>query len=191
MEIQARASSDIEGAYEGVQRTFGGNMSGRLSDLSDARKHALESALADAEIDLLGRKSRRPPLEDELSSPRYLPAREHWRKAISGAKEQPPNFPNAVKEAASAVESLAQVILGKPGVTLGDAVKELRSQKRIPVGADSVLNGIWAFANSAPGARHGSALPAHVDENNWRFFRTTAEGAMRLLLDLDAVETRT
>ena len=145
----------------------------------------MESALADAEIDLLGRKARRLPLEDELSSPRYLPAREHWRKAIGASREQPPNLPNAVKETSHALESLAQLVLGKPGVTLGDAVKELRSRKRIPVGADQILDGLWAFASSAPGARHGSALPAHVDENHWEFVRTTAEGAMRLLLDLD------
>jgi len=177
-----KGSTDIDGEYERVCKF----LTGKWPDLVAARNHAVESALADAEIDLLGREARRPPLEDELSPPRYAPVREHWRKAMDTAKEQPPNLPNAVKETAHAVESLVQVVLGKPGLTLGESIKELRAQKRLPVGADKVFEGLYAFANSSPGARHGSALPAHVDEHHWEFVRTTAEGAMRLLLDIDA-----
>ena len=98
----------------------------------------------------------------------------------------PPDLPNALKEAASSVESLAQIVVSKPGLSLGDALKELRSQKRIPPGSDQVLQGLWTFANASPGARHGSSLAAHVDDSHWGFAKTTAEGGLRLLLDLDA-----
>ena len=152
------------------------------------RNHAFESALADVEIDLLGRRARRLPLEDELGAPRYHPAREHWRKALASATQEKPDLPTAAKEAVSGVESLAQLVVGKPGITLGTAVKELRSQQLLPTGADKILEGLYAFASDAPGSRHGSALPAHVDPTHWEFVRTSSEGAMRLLLDLDTVQ---
>jgi hypothetical protein len=75
----------------------------------------------------------------------------------------PSDLPNALKEAASTVESLAQVVVGKPDLSLGEVVKQVRSQRVIPPGTDGVLDGLWTFANASPGARHGSALPAHVD----------------------------
>ena len=158
----------------------------KLPGLADAKRHAIESAMADADIDLLGRKARRPPLIDELSAPRYQAARQHWLKALDLSLQDSPDLPNALKEACAAIESMAQIALAKPGTTVGDAVKELRSQQRLPVGADKILEGLYAFASASPGARHGSALPAHVDPSHWDFARTSAEGAIRLLLDIDA-----
>ena len=174
-------SADLHDIYDIAKSA----MSGNWPDLSAARSHAIEPALGDADIDLLGRKARRPPLEDELSAPRYQPAREHWRKALGLAGNAPPDLENAVKEAASAVESLAQVVLGKPGLTLGDAIKQLRSSRLIPAGADHVLEGLWTFANASPGVRHGSALAANTTESHWTFARTITEAGMRLLLDVD------
>ena len=182
-EVLGPGSADIEEEYERHKR---GMPNPSWPNFDAARQHAGDSVMADAEIDFRRRTARRPPLADELSPPRYGPTREHWRKALEASEEQPPNLPEAVKEAAHALESLAQIVLGKPGQTLGDAVKELRSRQRLPVGADKVLEGVYAFASSAPGARHGSALPAHVDLNHWWFVRTTTEGAIRLLLDIDA-----
>jgi hypothetical protein len=171
--------------FEYYRRVCGFMPDTKAPDLEQSREHALESAMADAELDLLGRRARRLPLEDELGAPRYHPAREHWRKALAYASQERPDFPNAAKEAVGGVESLAQVLVSKPGITLGEAVKELRSRQRLPVGADKILEGLYAFASDAPGSRHGSALPAHVDPTHWEFVRTSSEGAMRLLLDLD------
>jgi hypothetical protein len=178
------ASADLDAFYERICGFLRGM---KVPEIGPARTHALDSAMAEAEIDLLGRQARRLPLEDELGAPRYQPAREHWRKAIAYAATDPPDLPNAAKEAVSSVESLALVVAGSQGTTLGDAIKALRSSKRLPTGADKILEGLYAFASDAPGARHGSPLPPHVDPNHWQFLRTSAEGALRLLLDVDAV----
>lgn len=164
-------------------------MGANWPDLSEPRRNAVEAAMAEADVDLLARRRRRrrrAAIEDELGAPRYKPARDHWRKAVSLAEQSPSDFENAVKEAVSAVESLAQVVLGKPSITLGDAIRQLRAQQRVPRGADTVLEGLWTFANSAPGGRHGSARPAVTTDSDWTFARITSEAAIRLLL-ADAV----
>lgn len=176
-------SRDLDEWNERAARGLGG----KWPDLSEPRRNAIEAAMAEVDVDLLARRRRRAAIEDELGAPRYHPAREHWRKAFSLAEKEPkPDLENAVKEAVSAVESLAQVILGKPGVSLGDAIKQLRSRQRIPAGADGVLEGLWTFANTAPGVRHGSARAAETTDSDWTFARTTSEAALRLLLDVDA-----
>ena len=54
-EVVTKGSRDIDEAYADTRR----GMSGNWPDLSEARKHAVESGLADADIDLIGRKARR------------------------------------------------------------------------------------------------------------------------------------
>lgn len=181
-EALADGCKEVEKIY--FKRT-NGLLPAEATNLDKGRRHGIESALAAFDGDILRRVKRRPPLEEELSPPRYHPTRQHWRKALELASQATPDLPNAVKEAVSAVESLAQVVVGKSGITLGDAVKQLRGQKRIPPGSDSVIEGLWTFANASPGARHGSAMPAHIDPSHWTFARTTAEATLRLLLDLD------
>lgn len=188
-QTQALLTEALREGSEDVEKVFASRTRGLLPgdpNLAAGRAHAIESALADFDVDLLGRARRRPPLDDALSAPRYHPVREHWRKGLALAANSPPDLENAIKEAVSAVESLAQVVLGKPGTTLGEAVKQLRARQMISAGADGVLEGLWTFANSSPGVRHGSALPANATEADWLFAKTTSEAALRLLLDSDA-----
>lgn len=142
--------------------------------------------MAEVDVYLAARRRQRAAIDDELAAPRYRAAREHWRKALAFAEQAKPDLENAVKEVVSAVESLAKVVVGKPAATLGDAIKQLRSQKRVPPGADGVLEGLWTFASAAPGVRHGSAEAAGTTDSDWNFARGTSEAALRFLLDLDS-----
>ena len=175
-------SADVDEAYAKACSMIQGNW----PTLEAPRAQALQKAFADAEIDRLGRRSRHLPLLDALTAPRYVAAHAQWKKAFDKASATPPDYPNATKEAVSAVESLAQVVLGKTGLTLGDAVKELRSRKTLPVGADKVLDGLWAFSNATPGTRHGGTVPPSADESDWEFARQVAEAGTRMLLHVDA-----
>lgn len=170
-EVYAKACAMIQGTWP---------------NLEAPRAHALQKALADADIDRLGRKARHVPLLDTLAVPRYAATQAQWRKAFDRALATPADYPNAMKEAVSAVESLAQIVLGKGGLTLGDAVKELRSRKTLPVGADKILEGLWAFANATPGTRHGGTVPPTSGASDWEFAREIAEASTRLLLAVDA-----
>jgi hypothetical protein len=182
--VEASLTSDSRDLDETVRRAHA-LMPGNWRGLTEGRAHALESTMAEAEIDLLGRRARRGPLAEELSAPRYAIVREHWKNALDEEGKEKPNLANAVKEASHAVESMAQIVAGKSGLTLGEAVKQLRSQQRIPVGSDKVIEGLYAFASASPGARHGSTEPPRVEDIHWGFARTTAEGGIRLLLDID------
>ena len=125
-------------------------------------------------------------LTEALSTPRYAAAGAHWRKALDFATADPVDHPNAIKEAVASLEALSQVVIGKTGLTLGGAVKELRSRKLLPAGADKVLEGLWTFANAIPGARHGGGTPPSAEEREWDFAKQVAEAGVRLLLQIDA-----
>jgi len=181
-EALGAGSQDIEEHFSKASS----RMPGKWATLDGPRAFALEKALADAAIDRVGRKARYVQLLDMLEVPRYTAGHAHWRKAVEFAGGAPPDYANAVREAVTAVESLAQVVLGKTGLTLGDAVKELRSRKVLPVGADQVLDGLWAFANASPGTRHGAIVPPLAEKSDWEFAQRIAEAGARLLLVVDA-----
>ena len=142
------------------------------------------SATSDLDVDLLARRRRRVPLGDALKAPRYEACREHWLKARGLADAEAPDIENAIKEGVSAVEALAKVVTGS-GATLGECIKTLRAERRIDPGTDKILEGLWTFANSAPGVRHGSGTPSSLSVCDWQIFGPMVDGALILLLSVD------
>ena len=100
-----------------------------------------------------------PPIfqvQEKLSAPRYDAAREHFSKAAGYITSPTPDWPNAAKEAVSALESLAKIVTDRPNDTLGDVIKILRRAGKLPPPLDKTIEAIWGFANSTPGIRHSS-----------------------------------
>lgn len=71
------------------------------------------------------------------------------------------------------------------GTTLGECIKALRAQRRVDAGADKILEGLWTFANSAPGVRHGSGTPSSLSVRDWQVFGPMVDGVLILLLSVD------
>lgn len=187
--MEALAKEALTSGSRDVDRVYAdacAKITGSWPTLDEPRARALEKALADAEVDQLGRKARHVPLLDALTAPRYSAAHAHWTKALGFARAVPADHANAMKEAVQALESLAQVALGKDGLTLGEAVKELRSRKELPAGTDKIIDGLWTFANATPGTRHAGTAPPSADAGDWELARDVAEAATRLLLRIDA-----
>jgi hypothetical protein len=121
-------------------------------------------------------------VEGELRAPRYKAVQESLRKSVEllrgGDRE------NAAKEAVLAVESLARIVTGK-SATLGEIVKILKAEGKIPPPLEKVFHGIWGYSSTAPGIRHGGAESADVPESVAAFVHNTAVAAIHLLLELD------
>lgn len=175
-------SGDVDAEYSGHRPRFQGNW----PSLDEARQHALAVALSELDIDLLRRRRRRVPLAEALSAPRYSAASTHWTKAKSLMDSPSPDPANAVKEGVCAIEALAKVVLGGRGSTLGNCVKTLRARGLIDPGMDNVLEGLWTFSNAGSGVRHGDASPPSMTEREWHIVRPMIEGALLLLLTVDA-----
>jgi hypothetical protein len=124
-------------------------------------------------------------VQDRLSAPRYSAAKAHFSKAASYMGGPRPDWPNAAKEAVTAVESLAKVITGRSSETLGDLIKHLRSVGKLPPPMDKMFEGLWGFANSAPGVRHGGTTPPSLSEAEATFVVNSSASAILYLLNID------
>ena len=89
-------------------------------------------------------------------------------------------------KAGRAVEQLARIVTGKPGITLGDAIKELQKAGLVEAPLLNGIKEIWGWTSEAPGVRHGSAASATTDAATARYILAQAEAALGLLLAKDA-----
>ena len=90
----------------------------------------------------------------------------HIATALDRLADRPnPDCRNAVKEAISAVESMANIVAGTSGCTLGDALKTIEKKK--VVGLHPALNKAWqqiyGYASDEGGVRHGLKGESSVD----------------------------
>ena len=121
----------------------------------------------------------------QLQSPRYAAVLGHWKKAHLFLEPQALDLPNAVKEAVSAVEALAQIATGSSGATLGDCVKQLRRSGRLSAPLLKGMEELWGFASESPGVRHGSPNDPTLERAEADYAIDQAQAALKLLLSLD------
>ena len=104
---------------------------GRMVELEAAKDRVRTGFPHELELLVLAQDRGRVPMAEQLTAPRYLPVLLAWRKARSLLDGPQPDYPNAAKEAVSAVEQLARVVTGQATATLGDAIKDLRAAGRM------------------------------------------------------------
>jgi len=120
--------------------------------------------------------------------PRYRGPWNHWQSAQSLLQSAEPDFAKASHEAVNAVEGMCRILLDNPSITLGDALKRMKSKQVLDSGLCKTIEGLWAFTSSQPGVRHGGATPASIEAHEAQFVADVAESALVLLLALDGVE---
>jgi len=133
----------------------------------------------------LGRKPCPAVLEELLSSPRYCAVSEHFRKARQFIELDTPDCANGAKEAISAVEAMAQLLIADASAPFGKALDKIATRQLVPRELIRVLRALWSSTNEANGVRHGSATLASITEPEALFVLETSEAAVRLFLHLD------
>lgn len=77
----------------------------------------------------------------------------HLNKSIDKFRETPADYPNSIKEAISAVESICRIYTKKS--TLGEALKELDKKNAIPKMFSEAMNKLYVYTNQKDvGVRH-------------------------------------
>lgn len=126
-----------------------------------------------------------PRVANLLSAPRYAAAKKHFTRAMELLDQDSPDLANAVKEAASAVESMSLVVLDREKGTLGDCIKDLRGRGILKPPLLKALEALWGFASEEPGIRHGKTAAEDVPLGEATFALSLAGSAIVLLLELD------
>ncbi|MHA1275303.1 MAG: AbiJ-NTD4 domain-containing protein [Promethearchaeota archaeon] len=92
-----------------------------------------------------------------LEHPNFAGPNIQFNKAIEYYNKRPsPDLENCVKEAVSAVEGLARILLNNPKLTLGDATNKIIKLGKIRKPLDKIFHGLYGFASEMPGTRHGA-----------------------------------
>ena len=100
-------------------------------------------------------------------SDKWKPIRQHMQKALEMLSDRKnPDYRNSIKESISAVEAVCGKIAGKPGATLGDALKILEKKGKVEMHAAfrQAFDKLYGYTSDAEGIRH-----ALLEESNLGF----------------------
>ncbi|HET8919563.1 MAG TPA: hypothetical protein VFN27_07775, partial [Xanthobacteraceae bacterium] len=97
-------------------------------------------------------------------------ARHHLQSAISLFSKKPdPDYRNSIKEAISAVESVARVITGNPKATLGEALRKIDERMTIHPALREALSRLYGYTSDEGGIRHAMLEQSNIDEAEAKF----------------------
>lgn len=119
--------------------------------------------------------------EKALSLNKFEPAREHYQKAVRYIYRRPLDPENGIKEIVSAVESIGKTLYSGTA-TLGDVIKALRKDDRLPQMLVSVIEKFYTFANAEPAIRHGGTVLSKVSLDDAEFSLHVGVALIRYLL---------
>lgn len=142
----------------------------RLSTYAERRAYVSE-IYGEIIIDL-ERKLRKEPdpkewskvnkeLEDELA-----PVRKQWLKAKNFLLGPEPDYENCIKEATNSIESTLQILLEKPGGTLGKMIKSVDLDSDI----QKLISQMYGFVSNKDFVRHGGMIEQKITKDDAEFF---------------------
>ncbi|MFA5168605.1 MAG: hypothetical protein WC530_08760 [Candidatus Omnitrophota bacterium] len=100
-------------------------------------------------------------------SDEWKPIKQHMQTALEMLSDRKnPDYRNSIKESISAVEAVCGKIAGKPGATLGDALKILEKKGNVEMHAAfrQAFDKLYGYTSDAEGIRH-----ALLEESNLGF----------------------
>lgn len=167
------------------ERAFAAGRELRLVSLNAALERARNRVITELQLRVQAQERTAVPLLEQLSVPRYAAPLRTWERARAHFPRLGEDPALAVRDAAGAVEELARIVLAKPGLTLGDAIRELRARYGVHPAALKGLNELYVLRSDVPGVGHGAA-DSPMDVATARYLLDIAEAALRLFLNLDA-----
>jgi len=101
-------------------------------------------------------------IQKALNSSAYAGVEAHLESALDHlSRKQNPDYRNSIKEAISAVESMARELTGNDKATLGDALSKMEKEGKFHPALRKALSSLYGYTSDADGIRH-----AMLDEPN-------------------------
>lgn len=123
-----------------------------------------------------------------LGDPDLLSARQHFEKALQFFRHPTkPDYQNAVKEAACAVEATGKVLFPMAKAsTLGDLIKWFGSTTvvSVPKAVAQTLTGVYAFRNGGEGVAHGASTGGKASAEVTEYLLAVCASQIIYLVDL-------
>lgn len=95
-------------------------------------------------------------IEESFKTP-YDAVNDSIIKAVSYISESGnKDYKNSIKEAITAVEQMANILLGSSGLTLGNAISQLSDKKIIDENLKTAIKSLYKYASETNGIRHGN-----------------------------------
>lgn len=120
----------------------------------------------------------------ESTSPEpFQPARAHLDTALRlFGDRQSPSYRNVIKESVSAVESVAQVVAGRPNATLGDALKRLDEAVGVHAALNQGFQKIYGYTSDADGIRHALSEQEQLQQEDALFMLVSCSAFVSYLI---------
>lgn len=120
-------------------------------------------------------------IEAAVNDDRFAGVSTHLRQAIEHvSNRKSPDYRNSIKESISAVESMAQVMLGRKG-TLGDALKILEKDDRLHKALKNGFSNLYGYTSDADGIRHAMLDEGTVGAPEAMFFLVSCSAFINFL----------
>ena len=100
-------------------------------------------------------------LQDELSV-----VRRQWLKAKNFLLGPNADYENCIKEATNSIESTLQILLGKPGDTLGKLIKNSSFDSDI----QKLISQMYVLVSNKDFVRHGGTIELNIEKEEAEFF---------------------
>lgn len=115
----------------------------------------------------------------------YGGAQLHLQSAISLMNDRAnPDYRNSIKESISAVESIAGVLAGKPGATLGETLKVLERNGAIHPALKNGFSSLYGYTSDAQGIRHALLDKPTLQKADAIYMLVTCSGFVNYLISL-------
>lgn len=124
-------------------------------------------------------------VEENLSDLRYEAPREHFNRAVEHFHGDEEALPDAVKEAALALESMLKILLDEEDERVGKMLATLRHRELLAPSLANSLDKVWGYASDAAGVRHGKREPPDQSETEAAFVVGLVGHALLLLRRID------
>jgi AbiJ N-terminal domain 4 len=110
-------------------------------------------------------------------------AQQHLKAALGLLGKKPePDYRNAIKEAISAVESVAKQISGKDKATLGPALEELSKHVEIHPSFKEALKKLYGYTNDEGGIRHAILKEKDIGFDEAKFMIVACSAFVNFLI---------
>jgi hypothetical protein len=142
--------------YRAISEPHRGRFSNELNQLFARRYFGYE--LRDGRVERVGARVQEAAIAEArgiLRDPDLSGPDEQYQKAIGFFNRRPePDCENCVKEAASAVEGVARVLLNDHSLTLSTALKRLQKEKDVHPSLVYLIDKLYAYRGDAEGVGH-------------------------------------
>jgi hypothetical protein len=173
-------NNDLHGILRQV--LGGGLLSGSLEGGWNRSKDTLEYLIS---LRRLAAAKVRISLPEGLADGKYAAVSYSWTKATDFIRAEPPDLPNAAKEAVLSVEAMVKIVTGTDKGTLGDGIKLLRSTGKVPPPLLGSFEDLWGFSSQSPAVRHAYPIPPTISRQEALFVYDTCHAILQYLLALD------